>query len=293
MQRSIFIVVILVLASFVIAPIVSAAPSWWPIVPCGLNPTNDGQVLPSSYYQPCNQCELFHLLKNLIDFIMLGVMPIVGTLFIVFAGFRIITAGGFPSQLSEGKKMLSQTLLGVFVICIAWLGTNTVIRSLAKDNIAQDWWKFQCRAPAPTTTPSVTGTPTTCTDLPGLAQSNNVPYPRKNSAQLDQLIACVRNNASVAQLLDTSQIYTFERTNDACNYTRGREICGGCQHRTSSCHYGGSSGTQGSEGVDFNSTGSEQELYNRLRAVSSQCNFGAILFESNHTHVSTQACGGN
>lgn len=43
--------------------------------------------------------------------------------------------------------------------------------------------------------------------------------------------------------------------------------------------------------VDFNSSGiSETELYNLLRARQSVCG-GTLLFETNHTHISTSNCG--
>lgn len=163
MYRIFPIVVLLVFVSFLVVPAVSAAPSWWPLVPCGINPTDDPDSPPlaPSYYQPCGRCQLLQLLHNLISFVFEGLMPILATLFVVIAGFRIITAGGFPGQLAQGKTMLMQTLVGVLVISIAWLMTNTLIRSLAADqNIADRWYQFQCTAPGPTPTATITTSPT-------------------------------------------------------------------------------------------------------------------------------------
>lgn len=292
---SVKILFALVIASFFVMPVVAqAAPRWWPLVPCGLNEPPPGETrLDSSYYQPCNECDLLRLLKNVIDFIYFGITPILATMFFVWAGLRIITAGGVPGELGKGTAMFRQTLIGILFLSLAWLMTNTLLKSFAKQDIAEHWWQLTCTPYQPSPVPSGAPVPSTCTDLASIARSNNVPFPAKNSPALDQLITCVKSDSSVSQLLDTSQIYSYENSNPACNYTRGQSTCGSCQHAVYSCHYGGRSGTQGSEGVDFNSKGSEQELYNRINALKSRCNFGYILFETDHTHVSTQACDGN
>ncbi len=297
MMHSLRIIPILFLIVLVLGmvPTGAQAVQWWPLVPCGLNqqPTGVGTSV-NDYTKPCNQCDLLKLLKNIIDFIFFAITPILATLFFVIAGLRMIWSGAKPSELGEAKKMFSQTILGLLVLSLAWLATNTLLKSFARDDISDKWWELQCKAVVRTPFPTPSEPPTgTCTDLPALAATNNVPFPKRNSPALEQLIQCVQSNPSVASLLDTQQIYTFERSRDACNYTRGQSTCGSCAHSAFSCHYGGRTGTQGSEGVDFNSTGSEQELFNRINALRSQCGFGFIQFESDHTHVSTQACDGN
>src|SRR3989344_670511 len=222
-------VVILSLLLFVTLSQTVLAVSWWPLVPCGtsVNPT------------PCNQCDLFRLLKNIIDFVLIG---------------------------------------------------------LAADNIAPEWWKFTCSVTTPAQQPPPAPQPppssNLCSQPAQLAASNNVPYPRKNAPELDQLISCV--NSRIGGLIDQNQIFTYEKTNDLCNYTRGQQTCGSCAHSAFSCHYGGRDGTQGSLAVDFNAkNGNETTLFNELKKLESTCQFGYILFENTHTHVSTKSCSGN
>ncbi|MBX4211740.1 MAG: hypothetical protein KW806_03060 [Candidatus Yanofskybacteria bacterium] len=283
-----------------------AAPSWWPIVPCGINNKDavknasgtdpEGRAL--DYSKPCSRCDLLKLLKNLIDFIFMGLAPILGTFFVVWAGIQILLAGPNITSYQDGIHKLWIVVQALFILGLAWLITNTLIKSLgAQYDGADNWYQFTCTESAqkPEFTVLPGGETTAeCNDLPALAQKNNVIFPRTNSSALNTLITCIRTDPSVAGLIDLRQIYTYEQTNNACNYTRGSAICGECAHAVNSCHYGGKAGTQGSEAADFNALdGKEQELNQKIQALKSKCNLGFILFENDHTHVSTMACDGN
>lgn len=145
----------------VLLPTVVQAVSWLPLVPCGVS--NDNPDTPQDETQPCNQCDLFRLLKNIIDFVLMGLMPPLAMILFVWGGFLILMGGANPSLISQGKTIFWNTVMGVAIISSSWLITNTIIRSIAADNIAPEWWKFECRvgtAVSPTPTPIVTPTPT-------------------------------------------------------------------------------------------------------------------------------------
>src|SRR3989344_5071562 len=233
-------------------------------------------------------------------------MPAVAILLFVWAGFLILLGGANTNLVAQGRQIFSTTFFGIIIMLSAWLITNTLIKSIGSNyDKADNWWQFECVETVPTTgtptpTPTPTGTPTPsptstgdlCSQPAQLAASNNVPYPRKNSPELDQLISCV--NSRIGGLIDQNQIFTYEKTNDLCNYTRGQQTCGSCVHSAFSCHYGGRDGTQGSLAVDFNAkNGNETTLFNELKKLESTCQFGYILFENTHTHVSTKSCSGN
>lgn len=113
-----------------------------PIVPCGIAPAGVGPTL------PCDQCQLFHLAKHIIDFIMVAATPIIGTLFLIIAGVHIMLGGTNPGMLSTGKRMFKDTLIGILIVMLAWLITNTLIRSLAEPTaIGGNWWEYSCVAP--------------------------------------------------------------------------------------------------------------------------------------------------
>ncbi|OGM98299.1 MAG: hypothetical protein A2915_04265 [Candidatus Yanofskybacteria bacterium RIFCSPLOWO2_01_FULL_41_34] len=128
-------IIVLTVLVFMFFPIFTYAVSWWPLVPCGtsVNPT------------PCNQCDLFRLLKNVIDFVLIGLMPPVAAILFVWGGFLILMGGANPGLISKGRSIFWNTAIGVAIILASWLITNTIIRSIAEDNIAPEWWKFECR----------------------------------------------------------------------------------------------------------------------------------------------------
>ncbi len=280
---------------FILMPVFAHAFSFWPLVPCGLNAQpkdSSGVELPKvptqenpyahDYTQPCNQCDLLKLLKNLIDFVLVGLMPPAAAILFVWGGFLILMGGANPGLISKGKDIFWNTAIGVAIILASWLITNSIIRSIAADNVAPEWWKFECRvtvaiSPSPTPTPSGTATPTpsgtatptptgTITPTPSpsktptpignlcsqpaqLATSNNEPYPKKNAPELDGLISCIKSKLPGQNL---GSQYTFDNSYELCNYARGQRSCTtSCSHAVNSCNYGGKTGTQGSLAVDF------------------------------------------
>lgn len=152
-RTSITKLLILSMAVFIFVPSFAlAAPSWWPIVPCGTaaNPT------------PCNPCDLFKMGRNIIDFVLMGLMPPVAAGLFIWGGFLILMGGPNPALFAKGKQIFTTTFYGVLIILGSWLITNTIMMSVAKDsimvgdtvvNIVTDWNKFECvytePAPAP------------------------------------------------------------------------------------------------------------------------------------------------
>lgn len=161
-------IIVISLSLFLIAGSALAV-DWWPIVPCGLNEPAPGQLrLDDSYYQSCTNCDLFKLAKNIIDFILMGLMPPVAVLLFVWAGFLILTAGASPGNFNRGTKIFSTTFWGIVIIMLSWMITNTLIKSLVNPDIVNPntpWWEFQCKETVvtgggPTPTPTSVPTPT-------------------------------------------------------------------------------------------------------------------------------------
>lgn len=251
----------------------------------------------------CTVCDLVALAKRIIDFVLFELAPAIAVLLYLWAGFTILL-GSTPLKIGEGKTIFWNTTVGLVIMFSAWMITNTILKSLAADSdVADAWYKIECREsgraqiqpPAPAGIPVAPAVGATlCSNPAMLAQQYGARYPRGNSAQLSQLKDCV--NTKIGSLIDQSQEYTFEITNDLCNYNRGNNVCGACTHAVDSCHYGGNSGANGAEAIDFNAkfaVVTERQLYAALQKIQVACNFGSILFENDHTHVSTKNCIGN
>lgn len=96
---------------------------------------------------PCTQCELLHLLDNLIDFVLIAAAPILATLFFIIAGVYIMLGGSNPGMLATGKRIFSSTFVGILIVMLAWLITNTLIQTIAdtsKVGNQGNWWNISC-----------------------------------------------------------------------------------------------------------------------------------------------------
>jgi hypothetical protein len=107
---------------------------------------------------------------------------------------------------------------------------------------------------------------------------------------LDEMIACYKADSEVQKVLGTQPIYTYERSNDKCNYTNGNRVCGKCAHSPNSCHYGAGTGL-GALAADFNARNQslESDLCRAIKNVQNKCG-GKVLCEGTHTHVSLNIC---
>lgn len=115
-----------------------------PLVPCGRDGTD-----------PCQTCDILKLAKNISDFILTYLVPGLATLFFLWAGFLILLGGGIPSQVQSGKNIFKTTVYGIAIMLLAWLIVNTVLRTIAGDqNIADQWWKLECREPGAVSSPT-------------------------------------------------------------------------------------------------------------------------------------------
>lgn len=250
--------------------------------------------------KPCTACDFFVLARNILDLVLRKIVPAVAVLFVIYGGFVLLTAGGSQERVKSGRKILFNTVIGLAITYGAFVIVGTVLGALSKN--AGGFFYFdrgriiiECKVPPP---PEIVRNRDLCSNFDLLAGYYNTPRHFQESQALKELKSCVQNELTKAgkwALVDASQIYTWERDNNPiCNYTRGDSICGSCAHTYYSCHYGGVRGTNGAEAVDYNarddSRAGEEQLFKELEKLKSTCNFGAMLFENDHTHINTKSC---
>lgn len=137
-MKKIPVVIILSLLLFVVLSNSVFAVSWWPLVPCGT----------SANPAECTRCDLFRLFKNIIDFVLIGLMPPVAAILFVWGGFLILMGGANPGWITQGRTIFWNTFMGVLIISSSWLITNTIIKSLADESVTNPnapWYQFECR----------------------------------------------------------------------------------------------------------------------------------------------------
>lgn len=124
------------------APVFAGHIQYHPLVQCGLQP---GEGVPPEYTQDCTKCDFLKLLKNLIDFVLLFIVPVVGTLLILISGFMILLGGATPATISRGKTIFWNVFIGIVIIATSWLMVNFLLKSLAGGGDAADkWYQLEC-----------------------------------------------------------------------------------------------------------------------------------------------------
>ena len=252
--------------------------------------------------KPCTTCDFFILAQNILDLVLRKIVPALAVIFVIYGGFVLLTAGGSEERVKSGRKILFNAVIGLAIAYGAFVIVGSVLGALSPRaggffNFDRGRIIIDCKVPPP---PEIVRDRDRCTDFNLLASHYGTSRTLKESPALQTLKSCVQNELTKAgkwALVDASQIYTWERAEISCNYTRGDNICtnsGSCAHTYYSCHYGGENGKDGAEAVDYNtkdpSRVSEEQLFKELEKLSGKCNFSLIAFENDHTHINTKTC---
>lgn len=83
----------------------------------------------TSSTDPCTICDLYALVKTLIDFLLLIIVPLAVFALVVGAVY-LLAAGGRESWVSRGKEIIWSAVIGVLIALIAWLIVNTIMSVL-------------------------------------------------------------------------------------------------------------------------------------------------------------------
>lgn len=262
-----------------------------------------GVILPACTCDgSCTVNDFVAMFINLATF-FLGIVGLLAIFYFIVGAYDWVLAGGRSEMIKSGKTKITNAVIGLVIVLVAWAAINTIYYILiGSDTVFGGKW-FELKSiesPAAPTQPVNTQSGS-CDNLQALAmENNNALYPADNAPILDQLITCIQNNVPPS-MIDENQIYTVDRDHPTCNYTRGRPLCDTvCSHAVNSCHYGGSTGTQGAMGVDFNAQAgtSEAALAAKIREAGAGPCAAFIKSinpknETDHTHISARGCDSN
>lgn len=84
--------------------------------------------------KPCEVCDLYEGVHNLIDLLLFGLTLPAATLAIIAAGVIWLISAGSPEKITLGKNILWYAGLGILVAFGAWLIVNTILSTLAFKN---------------------------------------------------------------------------------------------------------------------------------------------------------------
>mgnify|MGYP001615296277 CR=1 FL=1 len=89
------------------------------IVPCGTSTT-----------RPCTVCDFGILIINITNFLIKNIaIPLAG-LMIIIGGITIMIGSASEERVKAGKKILTNAIIGVIIVFVAWLFVDTVIKVL-------------------------------------------------------------------------------------------------------------------------------------------------------------------
>lgn len=90
----------------------------------------------------CQLKDFVQLFVNLAQWGLI-ILPYLSLIFVIWAGFNLIVAGGNPEKIQSGKKMLTSVLIGVLIILIlAWAWSSFIIYAMTGETkiFGQPWW---------------------------------------------------------------------------------------------------------------------------------------------------------
>jgi hypothetical protein len=106
-----------------------------PLVPCGIGDQN-----------PCKPCHFFEGFANLTKFIVFCLTPPAAVLMILISAFFLVF-GGNESARTAGKKIFTNTIIGLVIVYASWVIINTIIIVFATGVEGwnpQGWFTFTC-----------------------------------------------------------------------------------------------------------------------------------------------------
>jgi hypothetical protein len=134
------------------------------LVPCGcvgynekgecceeIETTADGKITCKKVGTPCQLCHLFVLFDNIVDFLLLNIVPPLAILMLVIAGTMYMLAYleviGDPKWIVQAKSLIHSVLIGLIIIYGAWLLVNFFFQIIGVQKwtgLEKGWWEIKC-----------------------------------------------------------------------------------------------------------------------------------------------------
>ena len=98
-------------------------------------------------YIHCTICHIFVMIDGALDFILLKLIPPIGTLLLIFGGISLYQAGANPERLTWSKKFLTSIIIGLLLIYMSWIIINMVFTAMGVSSwvgFGQGWFQISC-----------------------------------------------------------------------------------------------------------------------------------------------------
>jgi cation transport ATPase len=99
---------------------------------------------------PCTACDLFVLFRNVLNFLLFTIVPLLAAIIIAWGAFRALLgmAQGKVEEWKKGKDVLIAVIIGLVIIYSAWLLVGLFLTTIGVTSIdgwnPQNWFKINC-----------------------------------------------------------------------------------------------------------------------------------------------------
>ncbi len=162
------------------------------IVPCG----GTGQTM-------CRACDFIAMAQKIMEWFVLVSASIVALMF-AFGGMKMVMSAGNTGEVSKGKEMMTNSIIGFIILLAAWLIVNTVLLTVTSDGKGIDTWgTIQCVS-NPTmsaTTNTGSGTTNTGSGTTNMGGGSGVQCAKSNTACSVEALAAAGMTAVQANIM--------------------------------------------------------------------------------------------
>ncbi len=118
----------------VIIPILLATPL---LVNAGLVACTREQVLAGD----CGLCSVVQTFLNVYELFAFTLIPILAALLFAWGGVMFYFSAGNPEKVGKGKKILINTLVGLFIVYTAYFTVGMFLEAIG---YSEDWYNLGC-----------------------------------------------------------------------------------------------------------------------------------------------------
>jgi hypothetical protein len=111
------------------------------LIPCG----GPGQ-------RSCTACDLFVLFRNIVNFLLFTIVPLLAAIIIAWGAFRALLGmtQGKVEEWKKGKDVLIAVIIGLVIIYSAWLLVGLFFTIIGVTSIdswnPKEWFKINCQS---------------------------------------------------------------------------------------------------------------------------------------------------
>ncbi len=88
----------------------------------------------------CSLCDLAKLTNNVVNWLV-NMSFVMATIFAIYGGYLIMTAGLSPKQYEQGKDVVLAVAIGLAIVLTSWIIINTALKFLTG---SENWYRIDC-----------------------------------------------------------------------------------------------------------------------------------------------------